>query len=278
MDIIIFIPIFAVASWFALYFREYRIYYVLFREIYKGFILYSFYKLIITFFGVTKRIPFSTSSSLIHRLITREPIRPILPFCCLPKNFYWNLNENFVKRCTIGIGQYFIIQFICALVNVILDAIFPNIFREEIKEYKGVYLYFTILIIFSQLWAFYCLAMFLHAVRDYMKEISPNSKFMCIKMIVFFTFWQSILLKGLAYIDIINGSVDWTQTDVTNGLEDFILCIECIGFAIAHHFYFSYKDFSPGSKIEEAMIEIWKPIIPVIHNAHKNIIPIDNIV
>ena len=283
--IIMIVPIFATTSWFALRFHSYRIYFVLIREIYEAFVLFCFYKCMITFFGVCKSKQLSGSSVLVNRISSgiipltntlqtskqiskNSPImishksipeiKPMFPLCCFPK---WKLDESFVKKCTIGIGQYCVLRFILAIVNASIVATNPIIFDEgSIKNIRACYLYFVIIINISQMWALYCLVMFLHVVKPHMVELYPYTKFLSIKLIVFLTFWQSILLEGLAYIDIIHASIEWTQEDVTNGLEDFIICIECVLFAILHHYCFSYTDFNTGSKANLAMQAILHPV------------------
>lgn len=44
----------------------------------------------------------------------------------------------------------------------------------------------------------------------------------------------------------------WTGEEVANGLIDYCICIEMIGFAVAHSFTFTYKEYLPSS-VEEAI-------------------------
>jgi len=44
----------------------------------------------------------------------------------------------------------------------------------------------------------------------------------------------------------------WTGEEVANGLIDYCICIEMVGFAIAHAFTFTYKEYLP-STVEEAI-------------------------
>jgi hypothetical protein len=50
--------------------------------------------------------------------------------------------------------------------------------------------FFAVLSNFSQLWALYCLLKFFYACRDELAPWRPVGKFLCVKSVVFFTWWQ----------------------------------------------------------------------------------------
>jgi hypothetical protein len=109
--------------------------------------------------------------------------------------------------------------------------------------------------------------MFYEEIKAEMAPLHPMYKFVAIKFIVFLSFWQEVVISGLAYVNVITDTVEWTKTDVAHGLEvssavaasaavrhrrifvdppaprdptgtllcsqDFIICIEMVAFAIA---------------------------------------------
>ena len=83
-----------------------------------------------------------------------------------------------------------------------------------------------------QFWALYCLVMFYHVVAEDVeiaKRIRPLSKFICVKAVVFFCFWQSLLISGLVSAGIITESENfagYTQKELASSFQSFIIWCE----------------------------------------------------
>ena len=129
--------------------------------------------------------------------------------------------------------------FICELCRV---------YHEGSIQADGAYAYLAFITNLSQAVAMYCLVMFYMAFKKDMKAIRPFPKFITIKLVVFFSFWQSIVISILASANVIPDNPTWTdytQQKIAAGLQDFCVCIEMFLGAIAHHYVFSYKDYVP---------------------------------
>lgn len=69
-------------------------------------------------------------------------------------------------------------------------------------------------------------------------------KFLCVKGILFFSFWQSIGISILVAAGAIRHLGPYTDTErISVGLTDTLICFEMPLFAIAHLYAFSFKDF-----------------------------------
>jgi hypothetical protein len=97
--------------------------------------------------------------------------------------------------------------------------------------------------------------------KEELKPFKPLPKFLVIKLIVFFIFWQSVLMSGLAAVHVLrNTACDPTTNNYCNGsttgftveqekilLENVLICVEMVFFSIAHHWIFSWKPYADGS-------------------------------
>lgn len=54
---------------------------------------------------------------------------------------------------------------------------------------------------------------------------------------------QGVVISGLEFMHKIPSSVEWDEQQVGDGLQNFLICVEMAGFAVAHRCFFSYRDF-----------------------------------
>jgi len=78
-----------------------------------------------------------------------------------------------------------------------------NVYKEGDFTPKGGYLYICLLTNTSQCWALYCLIIFYYATKNELAPIRPVGKFLAVKSLVFFTWWQSLGIAILYQMDLI---------------------------------------------------------------------------
>ena len=68
---------------------------------------------------------------------------------------------------------------------------------------------------------------------------------MCVKALIFFTWWQSVGVSILYAMDMIPESgVHWSSEDVAKGIQDYLICIEMFIGAIVHQYVFHHTDYT----------------------------------
>ena len=186
----------------------------------------------------------------------------MFPFCCLPR---WTMGADFVRNSLYGTLQYVPIGLLCGISSLL--AYLFGTYEEGVFAWGNAYVYIAFVRNCSQIWALYSLVLFYRATESELQDIKALLKFVCVKLIVFFTFWQSVAVSGLMQIKEISAASEglqatfqeaWNQNDndlrkrVGSGLQNFIICVEMLFFAVMHVYAFPYTEFqNPPMKREK---------------------------
>ncbi len=97
----------------------------------------------------------------------------------------------------------------------------------------------------------YYLVLFYHALKIPLAKYSPLLKFLTIKITLFFTFWQKIVLH--AFWDEILLNFDhnvkgFNPDEIINSIENSLVCIEMFVMAVAAGYAYTYTDFISQNK------------------------------
>merc|ERR1719277_2629928 len=93
----------------------------------------------------------------------------------------------------------------------------------------------------------YALILFYHAFEEQLSlgKQRPLAKFLCIKGVVFFVFWQGFIVEALEAAGIIHAGHFFSLADKTTLLQDALVCLEmAVIFAPLHVYSFSYEDYA----------------------------------
>lgn len=96
--------------------------------------------------------------------------------------------------------------------------------------------------------AMYCLIQFYYQIKEDIAEHSPLLKVLAIKLVIFLSFWQTILISFLTSSGAIKPSKTIQTPDIKIGIPAMLLCIEMALFAIFHFWSFSYRPYKLPSK------------------------------
>jgi hypothetical protein len=238
--ILLMVPIYATEAWLGLHFIEIGVVFEILRDFYEAFVVVSFMQFLLTYLGG----PVVLSRALAAK---REGVPHLFPCCCMTP---WKMGPEFVRLSLLGTLQYVPISILVAATALITW--WYGVYEEGEFNPASAFPYCALVRNCSQVWALYCMILFYQAVRDEMGAIRALPKFICIKLIVFFTFWQSVMIAALQRIDVINIDNEdflkaWAhkgvRKEVGNSLQDFIICVEMFVFAIFHIYAFPHSEF-----------------------------------
>ena len=83
-------------------------------------------------------------------------------------------------------------------------------------------------------------------------------KFLCVKGILFFSFWQSIFISILVAAGVIAKLGPYTDREhISLALTDALVCIEMPFFAVAHQYAFSTVDYVNPQAKYVARMRMW---------------------
>lgn len=248
------VPIYGANAWFALRFPKAAIYLDTIRECYEAYVIYNFMAYLLQYLNNEHHF-----DDFEHK----DPVAHICPLCWLPP---WKINRHFIQRCKHGALQYTIIRPLTTIIALACEM--GGKYHEGNFDFKTAWSYLVIINNISQIWAMYSLVLFYKAMKTELAPINPVPKFLCVKFVVFFCFWQSLGIAILVKLDVIPSGGTWdfyhSIGEIATGLQDFMICVEMFIAAIAHYYSFSHKpyiieseDGPRQSNCCEAFLSMW---------------------
>ena len=228
------VPIYAICSWASLvYFKASRWIEPL-RDVYEAFTIYTFFQLLINFIGGER--------ALIILMTGRAPVQHLWPLnMILPKvdisDPHTFLN---IKR---GILQYTWVKPLLSIAAFIMKAF--GVYQEGYIGVSSGYLWNSIIYNVSITISLYALAMFWVCMSEDLQPFRPMPKFLCIKGIIFASYWQGFFLSILVWLGAIPDNVPGYSADnLAAAIQDALICFEMPLFSLAHWYAFSWHDYA----------------------------------
>ncbi|KAG5622663.1 hypothetical protein H5410_007881 [Solanum commersonii] len=104
---------------------------------------------------------------------------------------------------------------------------------------------FTIILNISFSVAMYSLVVFYHVFSKELQPHKPLSKFICIKGIVFFSFWQGLLVKILVSWGIIKSHHFWLDVEhLQEAIQNVLICVEMVFFSVMQQYAYHVAPYS----------------------------------
>ncbi|RMY70409.1 hypothetical protein D0864_09512 [Hortaea werneckii] len=232
--ILIMVPIFSAASWASLTSLRVAFWIDPFRDVYEAFTLYTFFQLLVAYLGGER--------SLIIMMHGRPPVPHLWPLNHVCGKVDISDPHTFlsIKR---GILQYTWIKPLLAFATVVMKA--TGTFREGILSVQSGYFWTGLIYNVSICWSLYDLALFWVCTSDDLQAFRPMPKFICIKGIIFASWWQGFFLSILVWLGAIPSvGGGYTADNLAAAIQDALICFEMPFFALSHWYAFSWKDYA----------------------------------
>ena len=233
------VPIYAIQSYLSLRYHHARVYMSTIRDFYEAFVITSFVYYLMELLG--------GQESLIQILQNKDPRYGNHKFPISLVLQPWVVGEEFLLQCKHGVLQYVVFKTTSTILIFICE--YRGVYGEGHFEWYYAYPYLCFFQNISVMYALYCLVIFFHACNEELHSPvnwHPLGKFLCIKGVVFFTWWQGVIIFYLRDHGIIGSMGPWSSLDVANGFIDYCIVVEMVGFAIAHSYTFTYTEYLPG--------------------------------
>lgn len=231
--ILLMVPIYAITSWLSLKSSAAAFFLDPIRDIYEAFTIYTFFQLLINFLGGERALIILTHG--------RAPIPHLWPLdLCLPKVDISDPHSFLnIKR---GILQYTWLKPILALATIIMKA--TDTYQEGYIGLNSGYFWSGIIYNLSVTISLYSLGMFWACMHHDLRPFRPVPKFLCIKLIIFASYWQGFFLSILVWLKFIPDTPEYSRDNLAAAIQDCLICCEMPAFAIAHWYAFSWKDYA----------------------------------
>lgn len=197
------------------------------RECYEALVIAKFMALMYSYLNI------SISKNIVPDGIKGREIHHSFPMTLFQPHTV-RLDHHTLKLLKYWTWQFVIIRPVCSIVMIALQMLgmYPSWLSWT----------FTIILNISVSLALYSLVLFYHVFAKELQPHKPLAKFMCIKGIVFFCFWQGVVLKVLAALGIIQSHHFWLDVEHTEeAIQNVLVCLEMVVFSVlqqyAYHVY-----------------------------------------
>jgi len=225
--ILLMVPVYAAASWGSIMSLKAALFLDPLRDVYEAFTIYTFLQLLINFLGGER--------ALIIMMHGRRPVSHLWPLNhCFPKVDISDPHTFLAMKR--GILQYTWIKPVLSLANIIM---------KLTGTYDAGYFWEGLVYNISVSLSLYSLGMFWACMSADLKPFRPLPKFLCVKLVIFASYWQGFFLSLLQAGGAIPNDVKgYTSDSLAAAIQDALICCEMPIFAISHWYAFSWHDYA----------------------------------
>eukprot|EP01052_Picozoa_sp_SAG31_P008305 SAG31_NODE_417_length_15907_cov_6.901759_8_plen_438_part_00 len=200
-------PVYAISCFLSMRLMREQVYFAAVRELYEAFVIFSFMHLMTDFLSQRAK---AEQTTLIRMLASQPAPHHTFPVSCFKVQPWPMVGDDmtgnsaqspFYNKCKVGVLQYVPTAGLCATLSALFELF--GFYKEGIWTFSGAWLYLMVIRNLSQAVALYSLILFYHGTSQLLAPLRPLNKFLSIKLVIFFTFWQSVTLSILNHFDVL---------------------------------------------------------------------------
>ncbi|KAK2644174.1 hypothetical protein Ddye_019369 [Dipteronia dyeriana] len=208
------------------------------KECYEALVIAKFIALMYSYLNI------SISKNIVPDEIKGRDIHHSFPMTLFQPHTV-KLDHRTLKQLKHWTWQFVVIRPICSILMIMLQVlgIYPTWLSWT----------FTIILNISVSLALYSLVIFYHVFAKELEPHNPLAKFMCIKGIVFFCFWQGVVLEILVAVGIIKSHHFWLDVEhIEEAIQNILVCMEMVVFSVLQQYAYHVAPYSGevGSKMK----------------------------
>jgi len=241
------IPIYSVSSFLGLVIVSFEDYFAFIKDIYESYCIYTFLSFLIAVLGRGDR-------GIVIDLLAEhaDHLKPPISFSIFKRQQVFESPQHkaevVLDQCQFFAMQFVFVRPLTSVAMLVSDALHESRWDMHYPQF-----YLMIITNISVFLAFTGLLKIYHAIQEELKWCHPFSKFLCIKGVVFMTFWQGVLISVAAqamdkyHNDYYQNDDDtWDKTQWSKKTQSFLICFEMFFFAIIHCFVFPTEEWEEG--------------------------------
>ena len=238
--VLLMVPVYSVASFLSLALPVAGPYFDVVRELYEALTIYSFTWFVLAYLELDANLSFASFGEI---LASKQPLKHMWPLNLVMRP--WQMGTPFIRAVQTGVLNYVVLRPTTAVIGFALSPF--GLYKSGDVDPGSAYIYLAFVNSLSQGWALYCLIMLYRATHTELAGIKVLSKFLCVKGVVFFTYWQGVAvaigIRVHAIQSVITPHGHDSEAELATRLQNFIVCVEMLFFALAHSYAFSAREY-----------------------------------
>ncbi|KAJ3208473.1 hypothetical protein HDU82_002429 [Entophlyctis luteolus] len=242
--ILLMVPIYSVCSSLSFRFFWDSIYFNIARDFYEAFVIFSFFALLLQYLGKTPTDQHAFLQTISAPVRARYP-PPLMCFTFNPRGHAFLVNT---KICVL---QYVVVRpvmTVTAYVLAYVGVLCPT--RSGDPSYGQFWIGWINTVSVSV--AMYALILFYVIIHHEIEEYDPLWKFIAVKFVVFFSFWQTIVINILDQNGVIRGTAIWSADNTSDLIDAFLVSLEMVLAAMIHLRAFPAREHAPARSLATA--------------------------